>query len=138
MAYAHAHPHMPAPQRRRWTPWMWGITLVSLLFWSVLCWVTAWVIGAVLGWLPDGSVSAGMETVTQWPVPAWLAPWVDPAWLGLVMQSVRDAVQWLAPWLPSADTLAGLVSALAWGVWALGALGMLLVAAGVHWWARRR
>ncbi len=96
------------------------------------------VIAAVLGWLPDGSVSAGMETVTQWPVPAWLAPWVDPAWLGLVMQSVRDAVQWLEPWLPSADTLAGVVSALAWGVWALGALGMLLVAAGVHWWARRR
>lgn len=136
-AHTHAHPNMSAPPRRNWVPWIWGITLTSLLFWSGLCLAAAWAIGVVLGWLPDGSLSAGVQVAAQWPVPAWLAPWVDPAWLGLVMQSVRQAVEWVQPWLPSADTLASLVSALAWLVWSVGALVLLLVAGGLHWWKRR-
>ena len=138
MAYAHAHPHSPAPQRRHWAPWVWGATLVLLVLWTGLCLITAWAVGAVLGWLPEGALMTGVDTVSQWSIPAWLAPWVDTAWLDAVMQSLRAAVTWLQPWLPSADTVAGLVSALAWVVWTIGALGLLLVAGGVHWWTRRR
>ena len=131
MAYAHAHPHSPAPQRRHWAPWVWGATLVMLVLWTGLCLITAWAVGAVLGWLPEGALMTGVDTVSQWSIPAWLAPWVDTAWLDAVMQSLRAAVTWLQPWLPSADTLAGLNTAISALVVAASIAAGLLIANAV-------
>lgn len=137
MSYVSTHLPKTTARPGRWVPWIWGGTALGLLLWTGICLLAAWALGAVLGWLPEDALSTGAQAVAQWPVPEWLTPWIDPTWVTAVIQSVSAAAQWLEPWLPSANTLAGLVDALVWMIWGMVALPVLLVAIGLHFWSRR-
>lgn len=91
--------------------------------------VTDWLLGApVAGPLTDLATRAG-----AWPVPAWLALWVDTAWLQGLQSAWVALVQWLAQVLPSADGLMGWITPLLWTGWALGMLLLLACALAGHW-----
>lgn len=124
----------------RWL--LWSVVAVVALFWTGLV-----AVGAQLGdWLA-ASVAGGQavdlaRTAAEWPVPGWLAMWVDPAWLALLQQAWADAFTWLASSLPGgagwAAELLGWVAPLLWLVWALALGVLLLLAAGLHWLVGRQ
>lgn len=77
------------------------------------------------------------RAVAEWPVPAWLAPWVDAAGVQAAQAFLVTALSWLRDAWPSIGSLVGWLVPLIWLVWALG-LALLLLLAGVgHWLAGR-
>lgn len=81
----------------------------------------------------SGQISDAIAAAGQWPVPAWLAPWIDTGVVAAIQQSVLAVVQWLTPMLPSAAGALGWVPPLLWTLWGLGAVALLVIAIGLHW-----
>ena len=109
---------------------IWAGTLLVAVFWTLTIALTA----SLSNWLATSSDKAvgGLQTITQWPTPPWLALWVDPALLAplkdLVVWSVNLLVM-AGPWLtPLLDWVAPLL----WVVWAVVMLLLLAVAGGAH------
>ena len=112
---------------------------------KILLWVTVVVLGmvwtggiallaSVANWLAGAGdqVVGAVQTVAEWPVPAWASVWLDPAWL----DGVRAALTWTidasatyAPWLFEA---LGWIAPLLWVLWGLGMLVLLGVAGVGH------
>jgi len=91
--------------------------------------VTDWLLAAMVsGQATDLATAAG-----QWTVPAWLALWVDTAWLQGLQAAWVDVVQWLGQVMPSADGLMGWITPLLWTGWALVMLLLLVCAVAGHW-----
>ena len=114
---------------------IWGLFAVLLLGWSGMAWVSAelaaWLVTAV------GSAPAGQATqaIGNWPVPAWVALWISPEVIQGLQAAWLDITGWLGAWLPSADSLSGVITALVWVGWGLGAVTLLVVAGVAHWLA---
>ena len=114
---------------------------MRVLIWAVtalvaLC-ATAMValLASASDWLVGHADEAarGLQTVTEWPVPAWVALWVDPA----LVEPLRAMVTWVVdvvvlglPWL---QPLLGWIAPLLWVFWGLGMLTLLSLAALAHW-----
>lgn len=114
-------------------PLIWGVFGLLALCWTGLAaasvQVTEWLLTLVAsGQATDAAVAAG-----QWPVPAWLATWVNPAWLTAMQGAWLGLVQWLAQVLPSAGGLMNWITPLVWITWALGMLCLLVPAIALHW-----
>lgn len=120
---------------------------MKALIWGVfgllaLCWtgvaagsvqITEWLLTLVAsGQATDVATAAG-----QWPVPAWLAVWIDPAWLKAMQGAWLGMVQWLGQVLPGAGGLMAWITPLVWTVWALGMLCLLVPALALHWLSGR-
>lgn len=108
--------------------WM-GTGLVALL-WTV----TIAVMASLANWLAGSTDQAvgGLQAISQWPMPAWLSVWVDPAWLEPIkammvwaLDLLTVATPWLAPVL-------GWLAPLLWFVWAVVMLLLLAIASGGH------
>jgi hypothetical protein len=99
--------------------------------------LTEWMLAAAAGVQPGAAVGevvgGAMGTLGQWPVPAWLAPWVDVAGLEALQSVALGAVQWLGQVWPDAGSLMAWLTPLAWVVWGLVVLALVAVAALVHW-----
>ena len=112
---------------------IWLITGLIAALWTGLAMVsvslTGWLL-SMAGSAPAGDMAAVMG---QWPVPAWLAPWVDTAWLQAVQASLVELVRWLGEVMPAADSLMTWITPLVWVFWGLGMIGLLLVAGLLHW-----
>ncbi len=72
------------------------------------------------------------EPAAQWPIPAWMSPWVDPAWAQAAQKSLMWTLQMLRGFSPMMGSAAGLVVSLIWVLWGLGAVLMLGLAVGAH------
>lgn len=106
-----------------------GAGLVGVL-WTLMIAVTA----SLANWLASSTDQAvgSLQTMSQWPMPAWLTLWMDPALLepfkGIVvwgMDLLVAATPWLAP-------LVAWVAPMLWVVWALVMLLLLVIALGGH------
>jgi hypothetical protein len=118
-------------------PLIWGVFGLLALSWSGLAaasvQITAWLLATVAsGQVTDVATAAG-----QWPLPAWLAEWIDPTWLSAMQGTWMGLVQWLGQVLPSAGGLMDWVTPLVWITWALGMVGLLLPTLALHWLAGR-
>jgi hypothetical protein len=96
--------------------------------------LTAWLLNSTA----SGQIGDLASQALQWPVPAWLSPWVDTAWIKAVQDSALGLVQWLGQMLPSGSGLMGWVSVLMWAIWALGLAFLLALAVAGHWLLQRR
>lgn len=94
-----------------------------------------WAVGALAS---GGGLGAAAEALSQWPVPAWAALWVDVGLLENLKATALAAAQWLEPMLPALGTLLGWVVPLMWVLWGLVAVLMLLLAGGAHVLLSRR
>lgn len=121
---------------------LWSVVALAALFWTGLVAVGAQLSDWLASVVASGQAVEVARGAAQWPVPAWLGLWVDPAWVALLQQAWADAFTWLSDLLPVtagwAGSLLGWVAPLLWVVWALGLGLMLLLAGGLHWLMARR
>lgn len=117
----------------------WLVVAMLLALWSL----TAWAVHAVAVWaVSQAGVLSGMAGgAVSVSLPAWLEPWVPAA----VTQALTTWMTQLGPLLESllqsVPALAGGLTVLAWVVWALGTVLLLLVGAGLHAlvaWGRKK
>ena len=113
---------------------------MKLLIWAMtglaaVCWTMMIVIAASLAnWLAGSADQAvsGLQTISQWPVPAWAAIWIDP----VLLEPIKAMTIWSMNLLVSAGPwqtpLLSWVAPLLWVVWALVMLVLLVLAFGGH------
>jgi hypothetical protein len=112
---------------------IWFVFVLLAGLWTGLVALTAQVTEWLLAALGSGQVTDLAQVAGQWPVPAWLALWVDTAWLQALQAALVDMVQWFGQWLPSAAGLLGWITPLLWIVWGLVLFLMLAFAIAGHW-----
>ena len=116
---------------------IWVVVAVLAAFWTglaaLLAQLTDWLSAA----MASGAAGSALDQIGQWPMPAWLAPWVDPAWVETMQASVLEWLQWLSAAMPAIGGLMGWISPLVWLLWGLGLVVVLCVGGGLHFLARR-
>jgi hypothetical protein len=115
---------------------------MKVVLWIVIALLAAlWTAGAaataaLTGWAASQVASgAALELGTsaaQWPVPAWLALWVDPAMLRATQEALLWGLQNLQQTLPWAGAALGWLVPLVWLLWGLGLALLLIVAVALH------
>ncbi len=101
---------------------------------GLLLTLTVLVLTSAVGWLVDmtpGTLES-MGRMAQWPVPAWLGIWVDPAQVEQVLGMLSKWLQALATYAPWLTSLLGWIVPVLWGLWALVMLCLLALAGLVH------
>lgn len=117
----------------------WLLVFGLLALWSL----AAWALHAVAVWSVSNAgaltgVASGVESIR---LPEWLAPWVPPE----IAQAMTSLLSGFAPLveslLQSLPALTGGLAMVAWAIWGLGTLLLLLLGAGLHLiiaiWRRR-
>lgn len=112
---------------------IWFVFVLLAAFWTGLVALTAQVTDWVLAAMASGQIADLAGAAGEIPVPAWLALWVDTAWLQALQASMVDMVQWVSQLLPTAAGLLGWITPLLWVVWGFVMLLMLACAVVGHW-----
>lgn len=132
----------------KWIIWSIGGVLAAV-------WTAALALVAlVVGWAGDllqragpaapGEPAAAAGLPAAWP--AWvpdglqaaLAGWVDPATWAALVEGARQALAFGQSLLPAIGSVGGWIEAAVWGVWCLGMIALLVVAAISHGLLARR
>lgn len=103
----------------------WALVLLLLALWSGLVMAAQAVLSAAL--TQAGALGAG-----DWALPEALTAWLPvpvAEWLAATVETFTPQLQWVAGLLPA---LAGATTVLAWVVWGVGALLLLLLGAAGH------
>lgn len=118
-----------------------GVGLVAL-FWTGLVAIGAQLSDWLAGAVASGQAVEVARTAADWPVPAWLGLWVDPAWVQQLQAAWADVFAWVSAALPvtagMAGSVLGWVAPLLWLVWGVVLVCMLVLAGGLHWLIGRR
>lgn len=114
---------------------IWAVFALLALCWTGMAAVSVQLTDWLLATLATDAAGAAVSASAAWPVPAWLALWIDPQAIEALQAAWADAVRWLGAVLPSAGGLAGWLSAAIWVVWGLGIAGLLALAGVLHWLA---
>lgn len=123
----------------------WLVIFTLMALWSFTVWafhgVASWIVsqGGALAASSSGAVTEAATAIPAQVLPAWMSPWLD-TWLAPVLEPLGDALgaltTGLAPvvdsLLQAAPSLAGVLGVAAWVIWALGAMLLLAVGAGLH------
>lgn len=122
---------------------LWIVFAVLALLWTggaaLLAQLAQWsATGLAAGGDTPGAVVAGVAGVASTAtLPAWLAPWIDPAAWTAAQQALTEGWTALSASLPfigsTVGTALGWLVPVIWTLWALGFVLMLLVAAVAHW-----
>ncbi|MES2926903.1 MAG: hypothetical protein V4843_08800 [Pseudomonadota bacterium] len=112
---------------------VWGVFAFLTVCWTAMVALSVQLVNWLLGAAGSGQATAAATSVGQWPVPAWAALWVDPAWLQALQAMWLDMVQWLGQVAPSSDGLMSWITPLLWTGWGLGMMCLLVPAIGLHW-----
>lgn len=109
---------------------MWAGTGVVALLWTlmiaVMASLAAWLVGSA-----DQAVG-GLQAISQWPVPTWLALWLDPALLEPIKDMVASGMGLLVTATPWLTPMLAWIAPLLWVIWALVMVLLLAIAAGGH------
>lgn len=115
----------------------WIVFAVLALLWTAAAWAGA----ALAGWGAEALVAGGAAQVARdmaaLPVPAWIQPWLDPAWVEALQAFMRWTLDAGGALLPAAGTLAGWLVPLVWVVWGIGLAVLAGGALAAHFVARR-
>jgi hypothetical protein len=88
---------------------IWVVFGVLMALWTGFAAMSAGLVGWLLSAVADGQISGAAQAAGQWPIPAWLAVWVDPGMVENMQATWLSVVQTLDQWLPSASALTGWV-----------------------------
>lgn len=114
-------------------PLIWGVFGLLALCWTGLAVASVEITEWLLSMVASGEVTDAATAAGQWPVPEWLAAWINPDWLKAMQQAWLGMVQWLGQALPSSSGLMAWVTPLVWTAWTLGMLCLLVPAIALHW-----
>lgn len=121
-------------------PLIWGLTAVLATVWTGLVWLThtlsEWLLGTVNGEAIAGTGGA-LGSLPLPPLPDWLAPWINAAWLADWQAFGAGLLGWLGGVMPSADALMTWIGPLLWIGWGLGLLTLVALAVAGHVFADR-
>jgi hypothetical protein len=101
----------------------------------------AWTGGAMLSaelieWaaaaLAAGGTAEPAWSAAQWPMPGWLAPWVDLAWIEAARHALASWLAAAAGSLPLLGSALGWMLPVVWAVWGLGVVLMAVLAGAAH------
>jgi hypothetical protein len=116
---------------------IWIVFGVLTLLWTGAALAAAELTEWASGLIASGAAVDLGKAVAQWPVPAWMAPWVDVAAVQAAQQFTVAALEWLRDVWPGIASVVGWLVPVIWVLWALGQ-GLMLLAAGLgHWLAGR-
>ncbi len=114
--------------------------LAIWLLWAALAllWTGgAWLAAELTQWsaqaIAAGNAESAARAAAQWPMPPWMALWVDPEWLKAVQASMRWALDVGSGLLPFAGAAMGWLVPLVWLAWGGGLLLLLVLAVAAHW-----
>jgi hypothetical protein len=111
---------------------IWGLFALLALLWTGLVLVsaelTAWLASAVA----SGQAGDVINNVGQWPVPAWLSLWIDPAWVQGLQATWVQLMGWMGATGPALGGVMGWLVPLIWIVWGVVMLMMLAAALAGH------
>lgn len=116
---------------------IWFVLLLLAALWTGLAALSVQVTDWMLAAVASGEVADVAALANQWPVPAWLTPWLDLSWVQGLQTMWAGVMQWLGQVMPSADSRMGWIGPLVWAVWGLGMLLLLALTGGLHWLAGR-
>lgn len=117
----------------------WFLVASLLALWSLF----TWAVHAVAVWLVSqagalSGVATGAVSVT---LPPWLSPWIPPGLTAALADWASQVGPMINSLLQAIPSLAGGLTVLAWVVWAIGAMLLVLGGAGLHalvaWWRRK-
>ncbi len=73
----------------------------------------------------------------QWPAPAWLALWLDPAAIKAAQESLLTGFEAFRSALPWVGSAVSWLVPLVWISWGIGVALLLAMIGGAHWLASR-
>jgi len=77
------------------------------------------------------------RSAAQWPAPAWLALWLDPAAIKTAQEGLLTGFEAFRSALPWVGSTLGWLVPLVWISWGIGVALLLAMAGGAHWLASR-
>lgn len=111
---------------------IWGLFALLALLWTGLVLVSAELIGWLATMVASGQAGDVIGNVGQWPVPAWLSVWIDPAWVQGLQATWVQLMAWLGATGPALGGVMGWLVPLMWIVWGVVMLMMLAAALAAH------
>jgi hypothetical protein len=115
----------------------WALVAFAAVVWTAGAWVAAGLTEWGAQALASGAAVEAGRAAAQWPVPPWVALWVDPAWVTAAQETVRWSLDALAHLLPAVGSVGPWLVAAVWVVWAVGLAGGLVIAVIGHLALRR-
>lgn len=116
---------------------LWVVLAALLALWTGFAAMSAGLVAWLLSPVAEGQISSAAQALGQWPIPAWLSPWVDRALVADMQVTWLAAVQWLSTLMPSASSLTGWIVPLVWVLWGVVSLAMVVAALVAHWFLAR-
>ena len=111
---------------------LWIVFALLAALWTGMVLVSAELTGWLATTVASGQAGDVISNVGQWPLPAWLALLIDPAWVQGLQAAWVQVMGWLGQ---SGPALGGVVSwliPLMWIVWGVVMLTMLAAAVAGH------
>jgi hypothetical protein len=116
---------------------VWLVFAFFALLWTGGAYLTVEAVQWAARVVSSGEATDLAQAAAQWPVPAWLAPWVDAAWLHGIQQAIVASLTALRGSMPALGSAVGWLVPAVWIVWAIGMIGLLLIVAVALFLVRR-
>jgi len=121
---------------------------MKIIVWAVFSVLTVvWTLGAIIvaelvqwgaQFIASGAATELGRSAAQWPAPAWLALWLDPAAIKAVQEGLVTGFEAFRNALPWVGSAVGWLVPLVWTSWGVGVALLLAMAGGAHWLASRK
>lgn len=111
---------------------LWFVVAIVALLWTAGAALAAAAAGWTAAQVASGAALQASQAAAQMPVPAWIAPWVDPALLRTAQEALLWALQNARDALPWAAAAIGWLVPAVWALWGLGLAVLLLLAVLAH------
>lgn len=117
----------------------WSLVAMFVALWSLATWalhaVTHWTIANA------GALSGTASQIGSFPVPEWLSPWLPPEAAAALAALMSDLGPMAASLLQAMPGLSSSVTVVAWVLWGIGLVLLLLLGVAAHvlasMWRRR-
>lgn len=107
---------------------IWVVFGLLALLWTGGAFVSAQLTQWIAQALASGEAASVGRELAQWPVPQWLALWVDTAWLEALQSALLWTLETLQEALPLLGSALGWLVPLVWLLWGLGLVALMLLA----------
>lgn len=111
---------------------LWIVFALLAALWTGTALVSAELTGWLAATVASGAAGDVINNVGQRPLPAWLALWVDPAWVQGLQAAWVQVMGWLGQSGPALGSVVSWLIPLIWVVWGVVLLLMLAATVAGH------